>query len=108
MNKAKRQLIIALLIKLGYEVKDLFYSNRLNHYYHITKDDVKFSVLVNKTAVLFSFNEPSGQQVCNYGLLLANGGNIAHNKDHEHYKTLVDLAWEIKDLLKIDTPTIIL
>lgn len=108
MNKAKRQLIIALLIKLGYDIKDLFYSNRLNHYYHVTKGDVKFSLLLNKTAVYFSFHEPSGKQVCSYGLLLANGGNIASGKDHENYKTLVDLAWEIKDLLKIDTPTIIL
>lgn len=109
MNKAKRESIIALLTKLGYEVNESLYSNRLSHYYSVKKDGLEIRMLLNNAIVHFYILENgSGKQVCAYGLVLASGSNIADGKQHESYKTLVDLTWEIRDLLNIQVPTIIL
>ena len=107
MNKAKRESIIALITKLGYDVTEIGDNNRLTHTYTIKKDKVSFKLLLNKTVILVSYLE-DGKQLSGYGLVLESGGNIADGKQHEHYKTLVDLIWEIRDLLNIQIPTIIL
>lgn len=94
------------LKQIGYEVHGLSYNNRLSHYYSVKKNALNIRMLLNKTIAHFYILD-SGKQVCAYGLVLASGGNIADGKEHESYKTLVDLTWEIKDLLNIQTKTLI-
>jgi len=108
MNNKKRLLIIALLTKLGYNVTELSYSNRLDHYYTVTKDNFEFSLLLNSKIIFMTVHElDENNAKCSYGLLL-DGNNIAHGKEHPSYKTLVDLSWEFRNLLNIQIPTIIL
>ena len=107
MNKQKRVLIIALLTKLGYTVTELERSTRLDHYYTVSKDGIEFSLLLNKDIVYFFIMEDN-KTICSYGLLLGDGGNVAHGKTHSTYKTLVDLSWDMRDLLNLQVPTIIL
>lgn len=109
MNKAKRKSIITLLTKLGYTIVERDGGNRLHHFYSVTKDGVHFSLYMTNEAIQFNKNDAENRNsVCTYALLLKTGGNVAYGKEHELYKTFVDLSWELRDLLNIQIPTIIL